>query len=133
MLDRVDIQLSVPRLTRVELLGSDPGEASPLIRARVEAARDRQRARMGRSPWRCNAQMPGAMARREARLTEAAERLLSGAVETLMLSGRSFDRALKVARTIADLAGRDRVERGDVAEALSYRAGSRSEEVARVG
>lgn len=133
MLDRVDIQLSVPRLTRAELLGSEPGETSTIIRARVEAARDRQRARMDRTQWRCNAQMPGAMARREARLTDPAEALLSAAVESLMLSGRSFDRALKVARTIADLAGHDRVEAEDMAEALSYRAGSRSEEVAHVG
>jgi magnesium chelatase family protein len=133
MLDRVDIQLSVPRLTRAELLGSEPGESSSTIRARVEGARERQRARLARSPWRCNAQMPGTPARREARLTERAEALLSAAVESLALSGRSFDRALKVARTIADLAGRDRVESEHMAEALSYRAPSPAGEVAQVG
>jgi magnesium chelatase family protein len=73
------------------------------------------------------------MARREARLTDQAEAVLSGAVETLTLSGRSFDRALKVARTIADLAGRDRVETGHMAEALGYRAASPSGEVGQVG
>jgi magnesium chelatase family protein len=133
MLDRVDIHLTVPRLTKVELLGSDPGERSSLIRARVEEARDRQRARLVGAPWRCNAQMPGAVARREARLTDRAESLLSSAVERLLLSGRSFDRALKVARTIADLAGREGVEAEDMAEALSYRTPSRSEEAAQVG
>jgi magnesium chelatase family protein len=133
MLDRVDIQLSVPRLTRAELLGSEPGEPSSIIRARVEGARERQRTRMAPSPWRCNAQMPGGTARSEARLTDQAEALLSSAVERLLLSGRSFDRALKVARTIADLAGRDDVEAQDMAEALSYRTASRSEEVAQVG
>jgi magnesium chelatase family protein len=133
MLDRVDLQLSVPRLTRSELLGSELGEASSVIRARVEVARDRQRTRLSQTPWSCNSQMPGAMARREARLTDSAEALLSGAVEGLLLSGRSFDRVLKVARTIADLAGREEVERGDVAEALGYRSGARSEEVASVG
>jgi len=77
--------------------------------------------------------MPGAMARREARLTDRAEALLSAAVESLTLTGRSFDRALKVARTIADLAGRERVEAEHIAEALSYRAASPSWEVAQVG
>jgi magnesium chelatase family protein len=133
MLDRVDIHLTVPRLTKVELLGSDPGERSSIIRARVEETRARQRARLAGAPWRCNAQMPGAVARREARLTDRAEALLSSAVERLLLSGRSFDRALKVARTIADLAGREGVEAEDMAEALGYRTPSRSEEVAQVG
>ncbi|MGH2555931.1 MAG: YifB family Mg chelatase-like AAA ATPase, partial [Actinomycetota bacterium] len=97
MLDRVDIQLSVPRLTRAELLGSEPGESSSVIRARVEEARQRQQSRLAPSSLTCNAQMPGALARREARLTDRAEHLLSVAVESLALSGRSFDRALKVA------------------------------------
>jgi len=77
--------------------------------------------------------MPGAMARHEARLTDRAEALLSAAVESLTLTGRSFDRALKVARTIADLAGRERVEAEHIAEALGYRAASSSWEVAQVG
>jgi magnesium chelatase family protein len=133
MLDRVDIQLSVPRLTRAELLGSEPGESSSLIQARVEAARARQRSRLAESSLTCNAQMPGALARREARLTDGAEGLLSAAVESLALSGRSFDRALKVARTIADLAGSERVGPEHMAEALSYRALSPLGEVAQVG
>ncbi|HEY3210431.1 MAG TPA: YifB family Mg chelatase-like AAA ATPase [Actinomycetota bacterium] len=133
MLDRVDIHLSVPRLTRTELLGSEPGESSSVIRARVEGARERQRTRMARFPWRCNAQMAGGVARREARMTDRAEALLSAAVEGLTLSGRSFDRALKVARTIADLAGHDRVEAEHMAEALSYRAASPSGDVVHVG
>ena len=66
--------------------------------------------------------MPGALARRHARLTEAAEAVLSLAVEGLALSGRGFDRALKVARTIADLAGEERIQVEHIREALSYRA-----------
>jgi len=133
MLDRVDIQLSVPRLTRAELLGSEPGESSSVIRARVEEARQRQQSRLAPSSLTCNAQMPGALARREARLTDRAEHLLSVAVESLALSGRSFDRALKVARTIADLAGCENVGPEHMAEALSYRAPSPPGEVAQVG
>jgi magnesium chelatase family protein len=122
LLDRVDIQLFVPRLTRGELMGSGTGERSETVRARVEAARARQRHRLARTPWTCNAQMPGAMARRTAGLTEGATELLSAAVESLALSGRGFDRAIRVARTIADIAGAGRVEPDHMSEALGYRA-----------
>jgi magnesium chelatase family protein len=132
MLDRVDIQLSVPRLSRAELLGSETGEPSTVVRERVEAARDRQRRRLAGTPWLSNAQMPGALARRQARLTSGAESLLSVAVETLALSGRAFDRAVKVARTIADLDGREDLEADHMAEALGYRAPWQVEE-ARAG
>src|SRR4030095_1987056 len=133
LLDRIDLQLAVPRLSRAELLGSEPGEASGAIRQRVEAARERQRRRLAQTPWTCNAQMPGGLARREARLTDAATSLLSVAVESLTLSGRGFDRAVKVARTIADLAGNDGVDAEHVAEALGYRALAVAVEVAQVG
>jgi magnesium chelatase family protein len=76
---------------------------------------------MDGTPWRCNAQMPGAAVRREARLTDGAEAMLSSAVERLQLSGRSFDRALKVARTIADLAGAAEIGVAHVSEAIQYR------------
>jgi magnesium chelatase family protein len=133
MLDRVDIQLPVPRLSRAELLGSQVGERSELIRARVQQARGRQVARLQGTPWGCNGQMPGALARKLARLTSPAESLLSSAVDSFALSGRGFDRAVKVARTIADLEGSDRVEAEHVAEALSYRALASEREVAGVG
>lgn len=132
LLDRIDLQLSVPRLSRAELLGSDPGEPSATIRERVEAARERQRTRLVATPWTCNAQMPGNLARREARLTEAATTLLSVAVESLALSGRGFDRAVKVARTIADLAGAERVDQEHMAESLGYRTPAIAGEVAQV-
>ena len=133
LLDRIDIQLAVPRLTRAELTGSEMGEQSLAVRERVEGARERQRVRLAETPWTCNGQMSGAFARRNARLTREAEQSLSRAVETLALSGRGFDRTLKVARTIADLACHDDVEPENVREALGFRALPERTEVMAAG
>ena len=122
LLDRIDIRLVVPRLSRHELLGEEPGEASAPMRARVEEARERQRARWAPHGIECNAQLPGPLARREARVDPDAAELLAGAVDRLGLSGRGFDRTIKVARTIADLEGAEAVGTDHVAEALAYRA-----------
>jgi magnesium chelatase family protein len=127
LLDRIDIRLRVPRLSRSELLGSEPAEASREIRARVEEARGRQRRRFRGTGIRSNGEMPGAMARREARLTASAESLLARAVERYALTGRGFDRALKVARTVADLAGSETVGEDHLLEALSVRGEPASE------
>jgi magnesium chelatase family protein len=134
LLDRIDLRLRVPRLTKDELLGSDPGEASSVIRSRVREARDRQRHRLSTHGVSCNAHLPGPLARRTAQLDAAAERLLERAVEAMALSGRGFDRGLKVARTIADLEGSDRVGEAHLAESLSYRVGFGEQEgLARAG
>lgn len=133
LLDRIDIHLTVPRLSRSELMGSDPGEASQRIRLRVEEARERQRSRLSRTPWTSNGQVSGRAARLHAQLAPGAESLLAQAVETIHLSGRGFDRALKVARTIADLAGQDRVGAGHMAEALRYRPSIAEDESAETG
>lgn len=122
LLDRVDIRLDVPRLTKRELLGETAGEASAAVRERVELARARQRERYAGTGFHCNAQLPGPVARREAHIATPAEALLADAVDRHGLSGRGFDRVLKVARTIADLAGRETIEPDHVVEALAYRA-----------
>jgi len=135
LLDRIDLRLRVPRLTKQELLGSEGGEPSALVRARVQEARERQRERHASLGEVCNAHLPGPVIRREARLDGRAEDLLARAVDTMALTGRGFDRALKVSRTIADLAGAERVGAEHLAEALSYRTGFEGEEgeVARAG
>jgi len=87
LLDRIDVQLTVPRLSKAELMGSAAGEASSSIRDRVQEARARQRHRLDGTPWTCNAQAPGAYARRTARLTSKAERSLARAVRRLRREG----------------------------------------------
>jgi magnesium chelatase family protein len=124
LLDRVDIRLTVPRLTRAELTGAGAGEPSAIVWARVQAARIRQRHRLAGTPWSSNAQVPGSVARGTFRMSAGAWDALGKAVERWSLSGRGFDRALRVARTIADLERSDRVEREHVSEALSFKGTS---------
>ncbi|HEX6230211.1 MAG TPA: YifB family Mg chelatase-like AAA ATPase [Actinomycetota bacterium] len=133
LLDRVDIRLVVPRLSKQELLGEAPGEASAPIRERVEEARERQRRRYAAIGVPCNAQLPGPLARREARMSLEAREVLARAVDVHGLTGRGFDRALKVARTIADLDRCDEVRAEHVGEALAYRADPTEEESAHAG
>lgn len=133
LLDRIDLRLRVPRLTKQELMGSEAGEPSAIVRERVQEARERQRHRYTGLDVLCNAHLPGPMARRESRLSLGAEDMLAAAVESLALTGRGFDRALKVARTIADLGGVERVEADHLAEALSYRESIGQEALARAG
>jgi magnesium chelatase family protein len=119
LLDRIDLHLDVPRLKTDELMGSNPGEPSEAIRNRVVAARERQRARLGEA--KTNAKMSPRELKEFVPLTaetEAFMRLVSG---RLNLSGRVFDRILKVGRTIADLAGAELVEKTHLAEAVQYR------------
>ena len=133
LLDRIDLRLRIPRLTKSELVGSGAGEASAAVRERVAAARERQVRRFAGLGVGCNAHLPGPLARRQARLDGRAERLLETAVEAFGLSGRGFDRALKVARTVADLDGSELVGETHLSEALSYRDGFEPVGLARAG
>ena len=85
------------------------------------------------TPWACNGQLPGTFARRHARSAPDAEAALADAVEGFSLSGRGFDRTVKVGLTLADLEGSDRVEVRHVREALAFRAMGQQQEVAPVG
>ena len=118
LLDRIDLHLTVPRVPLRDLGGVAPAESSATVRARVERARERQRERYG-DGVRCNAEARARSLLRQ--LDTDARQTLDAAAETLALSARGHGRVLKVARTIADLAGDERVAAPHVAEALRYR------------
>lgn len=116
--DRIDISLRVDQPS-AEALRSGPGERSAAVRERVVAARERQATRLG--PGRCNADMGPGEARRACRLGAEADDLLDRSHAQLGLSGRGYERVLRVARTLADLADSDRVLVDHVGEALTLR------------
>ena len=122
LLDRVDIQVEAPALGIDELRSARPGESSAAMRARVEAAREAQRRRFGGRVGACNAAMGPSDLRAHAALDRAQGDLLQQAMERLGLSARAYDRVLKVARTIADLAGADRIATAHLLEAIHYRS-----------
>ena len=123
LLDRIDLFADVPRVEYEELTGEPSGESSDAVRARVTACRERQHERLAGTPYRTNAEM-GPLEVREhcqERLAPAARPLLAAAMEQLGLSARAFHRVLKVARTVADLAGSETIESVHLAEAIQYR------------
>lgn len=121
LLDRIDLHVTVSRVSFDELTERDAGETSATIRARVEAARALQTGRFKTRPFATNAAIAAAEVRALCPLDADALVLLEGAVSRGTLSARSFDRIARVARTIADLAGAERITRAHVAEALVYR------------
>ncbi len=121
LLDRIDLRIEVPRLAPEERRALDLAETSAVVRARVTKARERQRVRLRGTGASANAHMTVRHVRRLCRLESAATGLLDTAYAELRLSARACDRVVKVAQTIADLAGADTVAREHVAESLSYR------------
>jgi magnesium chelatase family protein len=122
LLDRIDLQVEVAALTTDEITSVEAAESSASIRERVEAARQIQRDRYRRASIQCNAEMTTRHMRRACELDPPSRRLLISAIDRLGLSARAHDRILKVARTIADLAGEERVDASHVSEAVQYRA-----------
>jgi magnesium chelatase family protein len=123
-LDRIDMQIELAPVSAADLVLPPPLEGSAEVRARVAAARTRQSSRfatLGARRIRTNADCSGQMLDDIARPDDAGVALLRTASDAMGLSARGFHRTLKVARTIADLDGADRVERHHIAEALSYR------------
>lgn len=127
LLDRIDIHVEVPRVEYEKLAQTRPGESSAAVRARVEAARERQRRRFaalsaetGR-PITCNAEMRPAEIRKFCVLDETGQALMQAAMNQMQLSARAYHRVLKLARTIADLAGSESIQPHHLAEALQYR------------
>jgi magnesium chelatase family protein len=122
LMDRIDLQVAVNRLKPEEITRQPTGEESAPVRERVKLARDRAGIRFKTdSAIRCNAQMQSNHLRQWCQLDDVSRNVLEGAIRKLGLSARASDRILKVARTIADLAGDDDLKTQHVAEAIQYR------------
>ncbi len=119
LMDRIDIHIEVPRLKPDELLDKEPGEPSTSIRERVVAARERQSTRLGGA--RVNAKMSPREIRELVTLDAECDQFMRAVAARMNISGRVFDRILRVGRTIADLDGSDEVKKAHLAEAVQYR------------
>jgi magnesium chelatase family protein len=123
LLDRIDLHIEVPLVKFREITSDKPGESSDVVRERVIAARKRQHARFASKPKiTCNARMGSRELKSYCAIDEATMELLKFAMTDLKLSARAYDRILKVARTIADLAGADNLGADHISEAIQYRS-----------
>lgn len=121
LLDRIDLHVEVPAIDYDTLSGAPAGESSADIRARVEKARERQKQRYEGLGFSHNADIPPAMMKRFCRLDSEAESFLRTAFDRLGMSARAHDKLLKVALTIADLEGSDKIEKRHLASAIQFR------------
>jgi magnesium chelatase family protein len=125
LMDRIDLRIEVPAVTAADLILPPPAEGSAEVAARVAAARDIQLKRYaaaGLSDVRTNAEAPAALLEEIAKPDAQGQKLLRDAADTMRLSARGYHRVLRVARTLADLDGAEKIGRLHLAEALSYRA-----------
>jgi magnesium chelatase family protein len=121
--DRIDLLVELEPVSRAVLTEAAIGESTAVVRARVEAARDRARHRLRGTPWSTVGEVPGPTLRRRWPISAAAMRPLLAMVDRKTLSTRGYDRVLRVAWTIADLAGHDRPTADDVEESWALRGG----------
>jgi magnesium chelatase family protein len=121
LLDRIDLHVEVPAVPFADLTAKADGTTSAAMREQVVAARARQRARLGGDGVALNGRMTGRLIRRHCALDADGVGLLKAAMDDLGLSARAHDRILRVARTVADLGGSDRVTADHLAEAIGYR------------
>ena len=126
LLDRIDLQIEVPRISIEQLEQKQSGESSSVIRKRVEKARDIQRARYKSIKILTNSQLRAKNFENLCPMTAEARMLLRRAFQKLAFSMRAHDRIIKVARTIADLSGSEIIEASHIAEAIQYRSLDRS-------
>jgi magnesium chelatase family protein len=123
LLDRIDLHIEVPPVKFRDISAEQTGETSAVIGARVQAARLRQQKRFARKPAiTCNARMGPRELKSYCALEESTKELLKFAMSDLDLSARAYDRILKVARTIADLAGSEAIDSDHISEAIQYRS-----------
>jgi magnesium chelatase family protein len=125
LLDRIDMQLELGKLARAEMLADRAHvEGSAAVAERVMLARDRVAKRLAGTPWRTNAEVPIGVLRRRWPVDRRALAVLERKVDLGVLSARGFDRSVRVAWTVADLAGRDEPNQDDVAQAAYLRTGT---------
>ena len=121
LMDRIDLHVEITPVKREELSSSELSESSAAVRERVIRARERQAERFRGTGIYTNTMMSSAMLREFCPLSSEARRLLDVAMERLQLSARAYDRIIKVARTIADLAGEQDIAPSHISEAITYR------------
>ena len=121
LLDRIDMQIQVPRVDYKDFVTTKKAESSKDIRTRVEKARQIQLTRFKQTNIVCNAQMTHAMLKEYCKLTDKAQDILKLVFEQMRLSARAYDRIIKVAQTIADLEGMQQIEDTHIAQAIQYR------------
>ena len=122
LMDRIDIHIEVPAVKYKDLTARDSGEPSRVLKERINEARKIQSQRFKGSKIHCNAQMTNRHIKKFCCIDDASQRLLEMAIDKLGLSARAYTRILKVARTIADLAGEEAISSAHISEAIQYRS-----------